>query len=214
MKAPVQEYAVILSQRVKDLPWGQVADAATVARAQRNLARDVAGVGVLARPEAFAVLLALELSWDPSSLPCFGVVNRGAAVAAASADRGHHVNNGAHGRRLADGIRSNVAHAVDGHSKKPEGRRYGWEDLTKEQQALVTERMVAESQVYTFAAALALEQEGRHPHHAPLVAAFLARCDDASEARITNMRGLYTRKPSGASGASCAPFVGARSAVL
>jgi hypothetical protein len=44
MKAPVQEYTVILGQREADFAWREVADDVTVRRAMRNLERDVSGV--------------------------------------------------------------------------------------------------------------------------------------------------------------------------
>jgi hypothetical protein len=168
MKAPVQEYTVILAQREADFKWGEDADAATVARAARNLERDVAGAGTLERPEAFAVLLALELHWDPQALPCFGTVNRGAPVAPGSA------GPSAGGARSLDGA----------------GRRFGWEDLRPDQQQYVAARMRGESEVYAFAGMLARRQETQHREHGPLLRAYSARCapGGGGQLRITSMK--------------------------
>mmetsp|Transcript_54513 Transcript_54513/g.124200 ORF Transcript_54513/g.124200 Transcript_54513/m.124200 type:complete len:174 (+) Transcript_54513:244-765(+) len=43
MKAPVQEYAVILSRHARDFKWGQVAPKETVDRAKKNLESDLDG---------------------------------------------------------------------------------------------------------------------------------------------------------------------------
>eukprot|EP00613_Pedinella_sp_CCMP2098_P040517 CAMPEP_0171784864 /NCGR_PEP_ID=MMETSP0991-20121206/62326_1 /TAXON_ID=483369 /ORGANISM="non described non described, Strain CCMP2098" /LENGTH=282 /DNA_ID=CAMNT_0012393241 /DNA_START=392 /DNA_END=1237 /DNA_ORIENTATION=+ len=76
MKAPVQEYTVILGQVEEgSLKWGEVANDVMVAKAVEHLERDVAGAGVLERIDSFTVLVALELGWAPSALPCFDHVN-------------------------------------------------------------------------------------------------------------------------------------------
>ena len=75
MKAPVQEYTVVLARHEEDFKWGTIADAVTVARAMRNLELDLEVVGSADRVAAFLVLAALELGWDSSGLPCAGTVN-------------------------------------------------------------------------------------------------------------------------------------------
>jgi len=149
MKAPVQEYTVILSRHSTDFKWGTVADAGTVAKATASLQRDVSGVGVVERLGAFAVLLALELSWAPEALPCMDTVNSRSG----GGDGG-------------------------GGGGKSKGGSYGFSDLRPDQQAWVAGRMAAETAVYDFARSLAAVQEAAHGPgaHAGAYEAYERRC--------------------------------------
>ena len=75
MKAPVQEFTVILARHRSDFKWGVPADRPTIERATEALERDFDVVGVAERVSRFVVLAALHLQWNPESLPCTGQVN-------------------------------------------------------------------------------------------------------------------------------------------
>ena len=141
MKAPAQEFAVIMARRERDFPWGVVADAATVEAAKRNLERDVDVVGTAARVEAFLALSALTLRWDIDAVPCVGTVNA------------------RRGTKAATTTTTSTTSTMGTNSRSGKiGRTYGFRDFTAEQQAYIAGLMAAETQVYDHAVLVASRQ--------------------------------------------------------